>query len=76
MIKSDTWSVTNVRLARFVPWAVVTATIAFGSVPETAYAAGTAAGTTISNVSNIGGNLWVMNEYDCMITSSCVRYSE
>ena len=61
MTNSTTWTVTNVRLARFVPWAVVTATIAFGSLPDAAHAAGTAAGTTISNTATAtytdpGGN--------------------
>ena len=61
MTNSTTWSVTNVRLAQFVPWAVVTATIAFASVPDVAHAAGTAAGTTISNTASAtytdpGGN--------------------
>lgn len=49
MTMTSVWTVTNVRLAQFVPWAVVTATIAFASLPESAHAAGTTAGTTISN---------------------------
>ena len=61
MTKTSTWTVTNVRLAQFVPWAVVTATIAFASVPDSAHAAGTTAGTTISNTATAtyndpGGN--------------------
>ena len=61
MFKTDTLSITNVRLAQFVPWAIVTATISFASVPDSAHAAGTVAGTTITNTATAtyndpGGN--------------------
>lgn len=41
-----TWAIKNVRLAQLVPLIIATATIGFA---DTAYAAGTTAGTTISN---------------------------
>ncbi len=61
MTKTHNWTVLNVRLAQFVPWAIVTATITFASMPESAHATGTAAGTTISNTATAtyndpGGN--------------------
>jgi hypothetical protein len=49
MTNTQTWAVRNVRLERFVPWAIVTATICFAAMADPAHAAGTAAGTTISN---------------------------
>jgi uncharacterized repeat protein (TIGR01451 family) len=61
MTKSSHWTVLNVRLAQFVPWAIATATITFAGLPDAAHATGTAAGTTISNTATAtyndpGGN--------------------
>jgi uncharacterized repeat protein (TIGR01451 family) len=61
MTKTSHWTVLNVRLAQFVPWAIATATITFAGLPDAAHATGTAAGTTISNTATAtyndpGGN--------------------
>ena len=58
MISGTKWSILNVQLAHIAPLIVATATISFA---EPAHAAGTAAGTTISNTAtatytDAGGN--------------------
>jgi uncharacterized repeat protein (TIGR01451 family) len=49
----STWSITNVRLALVVPMVIATASIGFANP---AFAAGTAAGTTISNTATASYN--------------------
>lgn len=49
MLKNSQWSIANVELARVVPLVIVSASIAFASPVQ---AAGTVAGTTISNTAN------------------------
>jgi uncharacterized repeat protein (TIGR01451 family) len=49
MTNSYSLSLQQVRLARIVPWAIVTATISFATLAGEAQAAGTTAGSTISN---------------------------
>lgn len=49
MSKDNQWTIANVELSRVVPLAILSATIAFATP---AHAAGTLAGTTISNTAN------------------------
>jgi uncharacterized repeat protein (TIGR01451 family) len=62
LLVTASWSIKNVRLARFVPLIIASATIGFaGGFAGSAHATGTAAGTTISNTATAtytdgGGN--------------------
>jgi uncharacterized repeat protein (TIGR01451 family) len=49
MTKTTTWTISGVQLNRFIPLVIATATICFAGSPDAAHAAGTAAGTKISN---------------------------
>lgn len=70
MHKASSWSIRNVQLLRVVPLVIATATIGFSSTAE---AAGTAAGTTISNTATAtytdpGGNAQTANSNQVDIT--------